>query len=198
MPPRYSVLQHCPIASTAPPAGLLGVEHHHGGSHRGQSAQRFDGFDKWPELLQRRSLKRGKPSRTARASGTAGWLRLWVRLAEALARDGPFMSEDRILDVAISLERMYELDQGKISIELRERAASFLATSTEGRGRVKRDVKQFYNVRSGIVHNRQPPPSAATRADAFTKGFEVARRSVVKLLREGRRDWNEIVIAGGN
>ena len=106
------------------------------------------------------------------------------------------MSEDRILDVAISLERMYELDQGKISVELRERAASFLATSTEGRCRVKRDVKQFYNVRSGIVHNRKPPPSAATRADAFTKGFEVARRSVVKLLREGQPDWNEIVKKG--
>ena len=106
------------------------------------------------------------------------------------------MSEDRILDVAISLERMYELDQGKISIELMERAASFLEISTEDRYRVKQDVKKFYNVRSGIVHNREEPPSAEARADAFTRGFEVARRSVVKLLRDGPPDWKEIVKKG--
>ncbi len=175
---------------------LLGLEHHNGGSHRGQPAQKFDGFDKCPELASealaeaREAFENRQGARYGRMAPIMG------RLAEALARDGPFAGEDRILDVAVSLERMYELDQGKISIELRERAASFLETSTEGRFRVKRDVKKFYNVRSGIVHNRKPPPSAATRADAFTKGFEVARRSVVKLLREGPPDWNEIVQKG--
>lgn len=171
---------------------LLGLEHHNGGSHRGQSAQRFDGFGKWPELAPkalaeaREAFENRQGERYGRMAPIVG------RLAEALARDGPFMSEDRILDVAISLERIFELDQGKISIELRERAASFLETSTEGRCRVKRDAKKFYNVRSGIVHNRKPPPSAATKAHAFTRGFEVARRSVVKLLQDGPPDWNKI------
>ena len=186
---RLATLSDCIHRSTS---RLLGLEHHNGGSHRGQSARRFDGFDKWPELAPE-ALAEAQEAFESRQGERYGRMAPIVgRLAEALARDGPFMSEDRILDVAISLERMYELDQGKISIELRERAASFLETSTESRCRVKRDVKQFYNVRSGIVHNRQPPPSAATKADAFTRGFEVARRSVVKLLRDGPPDWNKI------
>ena len=38
-----------------------------------------------------------------------------ARLSEALARNGRFAVDDRILDVAIALERMYELDGGEIS-----------------------------------------------------------------------------------
>ena len=57
---------------------------------------------------------------------------LIARLAEALARSGRFQTEDKILDVAIALERMYELEGGEISFKLRMRAASFLETSTEG------------------------------------------------------------------
>ena len=119
------------------------------------------------------------------------------RLAEALARSGRFQTEDKILDVAIALERMYELEGGEISFKLRMRATSFLETSTEGRRRVFRDVEKFYNVRSGIVHKRKKPSPAKTIGDAFTRGFEVARQSVVKLLRDGPpQDWNEMVIAG--
>ena len=51
-------------------------------------------------------------------------------------------------------------------------------------------------MRSGIEHKRKKPSSAETIAAAFTKGFEVARRSVVKLLQEGSpEDWDEMVIA---
>ena len=120
-----------------------------------------------------------------------------ARLAEALARSGRFQTEDKILDVAIALERMYELEGNEISFKLKMRAAAFLETSTEGRAQVLRDVKKFYDVRSGIVHKRKKPPSAETRAAAFTKGFEVARRSVVKLLQDGSpADWDEMVMAG--
>ena len=191
---RLATLSDCINRSAS---RLLGLEHHNGGTHRGQSAQGFDGFDKWPELAPE-ALAEAQEAFESRQGERYGRVAPIVgRLAEALARDGPFASADRILDVAISLERMYELEGRKISVELRERAASFLETSTESCCRVKRDVKQFYNVRSGIVHNRKPPPSAATRADAFTKGFEVARRSVVKLLREGPPpDWNKIVKKG--
>ncbi len=118
------------------------------------------------------------------------------RLAEALARRGRFQAEDKILDVAIALERMYELEGNEISFKLKMRAAAFLETSTAGRVQVLRDVKKFYAVRSGIVHKRKKPPSAETIAATFTKGFEVARRSVVKLLQEGApADWDEMVLA---
>ena len=63
--------------------------------------------------------------------------------------------------------------------------------------RVFRDVDEFYKARSGIVHkrNRNKQQSAEAKNEAFRKGFEVARRSVVKLLQDGSpKDWNEMVI----
>ena len=40
------------------------------------------------------------------------------RLAQSLTRSGPFALEDKILDVAITLERMYQLEGGEISFKL--------------------------------------------------------------------------------
>ena len=101
--------------------------------------------------------------------------------------------------MAIALERMYELEGGEISFKLKARAACFLETSTESRARVFQDVEQLYNARSAIVHKRKSKKRSAAEAkhEAFAKGFAVARRSVVKLLREGPpSDWNTLVIAG--
>ena len=129
-----------------------------------------------------------------------------TRLAEALARQGRFRTEDRILDVAIALERMYELDQGEISFKLKTRAASFLETRTKDRLGVFNDVQELYDARSGIVHVRggkrkQPKPKHVLereRQAAFDKGFGVARRTVVKLLKEGPPpDWNEMLLEAG-
>ena len=54
---------------------------------------------------------------------------LVARMAESRARTGPFAHQDRILDVAITLEQMYELDSGEISFKLRARAACFPPTT---------------------------------------------------------------------
>ena len=75
-----------------------------------------------------------------------------ARLAEALARQGRFRTDDRILDVAIALDRMYQLDQGEISFKLKTRAACFLETETIARLRVFEDVEELYKSRSAIVH----------------------------------------------
>ena len=126
-----------------------------------------------------------------------------ARLAEALARQGRFRNEDRILDVAVALERMYELDQGEISFKLKTRAACFLETETKNRLRVFKDVQELYDARSGIVHPRgrkrkkEKPREQLEqeRRAAFNKGFDVARRSVVKLLKEEPPlDWNEMLL----
>ena len=119
------------------------------------------------------------------------------RLSAALARTGQYADDDRILDVAIALEQMYELDQGEISFKLKVRAACFLASETRDRQRVFENVEQFYKARSGIVHHRRKESSPESKDEAFRMGFEVARNSIIKLLREGPpRDWNEVVMAG--
>ena len=176
---------------------LLGQPHYHGSYQWGRSAQSFDSLTESTDLSLD-ALNEASEAFEGRQSANYQYcVPIIARLAEALARSGRFQTDDKILDVAIALERMYELEGGEISFKLKTRAASFLETSTDGRRRVFQDIEKFYDVRSGIVHKRKKPPSAETRADAFTRGFEVARRSVVKLLRDGPpQDWNEMVIAG--
>ena len=119
------------------------------------------------------------------------------RLYEAVARTGQYAEDDRILDVAIALEQLYELDQGEISFKLRIRAACFLESETQARLCVFRKVGKLYDARSRIVHRRTKKSSLESKEEAFENGFEVARDSVVKLLLEGPpRDWNELVMAG--
>lgn len=120
-----------------------------------------------------------------------------ARLAEALTRTGQFRTDDRILDVAIALEQMYELDGGEISFKLKTRAACFLETDEPARLQVFRDLNDFYAKRSAIVHRRRKQPPPEKKADAFDKAFAIARRTVVRLLTDGPpTDWNELVIGG--
>ena len=115
------------------------------------------------------------------------------RLAEALARSGQYSAEDKILDVAIALERMYKPNSPEVTYKLRTRAACFLEPDTEGRKRVFEEIKRFYAARSEIVHRNQP--SAEKMKDAFKTGFVLARRSLVKLLQEDpSADWNGVVL----
>ena len=176
---------------------LLGQPHRRACYTFGQSAHSFDrlsvsrepcatALDEAKELFRKRNgplFRKYEP--------------IVARLAEAAARGGRFAVDDRILDVAMALERMYELDQGEIVFKLKTRAACFLESDTAGRTRVFRDVGRFYDARSAIVHNaRKKRWSKKEREAAFGEGFDVARRSLGKLLREGSpTDWNEMVIA---
>ena len=120
------------------------------------------------------------------------------RLASAVTRRGRFAEEDRILDVAMALERMYDLDQGEISFKLKIRAACFLESTTEGRTRVFKDVKALYDLRSAIVHgNKKGLGSKHQQETVFRMGFDIANRTLVKLVHEGLpANWNHLVIAG--
>lgn len=178
---------------------LLGQLHYHSGYTWGRSVGSFDRFAKSTDL----SVDALDEARTAfgyRQSANYQYCApIIARLAEGLARSGRFQIDDKILDVAIALEQMYELEGGEISFKLKARAACFLETSTESRVRVFQDVEQLYNARSAIVHKRKSKKRSAADAkhEAFTRGFAVARRSVVKLLREGPpSDWNTLVLAG--
>ena len=176
---------------------LLGQPHHRACYTFGRSAQSFDRMSVSREpcptaLDEARVLFRERNGTRFRR-----YEPIVARLAEAATRSGRFAVDDRILDVAIALERMYELDQGEIVFKLKTRAACFLESDTAGRTQVFKDVGRFYDARSAIVHSaRSKRASAKKREAAFGKGFDIARRSLGKLLREGSpADWNEMVIA---
>ena len=174
---------------------LLGQQHFHGSWTLGRSARTFDASagsceasgsameEAWRMFGKRDdvSFSRYRP--------------VIGRLAEALARNGRFAAEDRILDVAIALERIYEVDRGEIAFKLRMRAAYFLELDRNGRWQVFDEAGKLYRARSAIVHNaRQSAASRRRQEAAFKMGADLARRSIVKLSLDGPpSDWNEMV-----
>ena len=124
---------------------------------------------------------------------------IFPRLATAVSRKGRFAREDRILDVVMALERMYSLAQGEISYKLKTRASCYLESTTEARNRVFKEVRKLYDLRSAIVHGSEKKRGTIGEQEStFRAGFEIARRTLFKHLREGspaNEDWNDIVIA---
>ena len=77
------------------------------------------------------------------------------------------------------------------------RVAWYLGTDEKGRSILKKSAKEVYDARSDIVHNRPDKASPHRNRAAFAKGFDIARRSLFKLLREGwPESWDESAIAG--
>ena len=111
-----------------------------------------------------------------------------ARLVEALARQGRFGTDDRILDVAIALERLYRPKDRRISAQLQRGVAGFLGGDEEERTRTKREVKHFYDVRSAIIHgprDKRKRQLLEQRPEALRNGSELACRSVIKMLKDG-------------
>lgn len=164
---------------------LLGLADHKGSYRLGRSAQSFDELDHCPEpapkaLDEAREAHKNRSSeRYARVAKTVS------RLSDALVMDGRFSEEDRIVKVAIALEQMYDLPQGKISRELRNRASSYLGTDSASREGIRKCINEFYSARSSIVHSRSSNVPSQTNSEAFDKGFDIARRTLFKMLREG-------------
>ena len=166
--------------------GLLGQPHQRACYTFGRSVQSFDRSSAFRQpcataLDEARVLFRGRNGARFRK-----YEPIVARVAKADACSGRFAVDDRILDVAIALERMYELDQGEVVFKLKARAACFLDSGPADRTQVFRDAGRFYDARSAIVHNtRKKRWPKQEREGAFDKGFDIARRSLGKLLREG-------------
>ena len=111
---------------------LLGQGHNYGGVQWGGPVHRSSSFTASPglrteALTEARTACDERKSRHYREISP-----VVARLAEALARDGRFAAEDRVLDIATGLERMYELGGGEISHRIRTRASWFLGRDAEG------------------------------------------------------------------
>ena len=171
---------------------LLGLADHKGSHRLGRSAQSFDGFDLCPEPVPK-ALDEAKEAHKNRTSERYARVAKTVsRLSDALVMDGRFSEEDRIVKVAITLEQMYDLPQRKISRELRNRASSYLGVDSASREWIRKSVNEFYSARSSIVHSRSSNVASQTNSDAFDKGFDIARRTLFKMLLEGPPEyWGE-------
>ncbi len=167
---------------------LLGQETQSPGFYQSWSAEGFSGFDNYPEVSPKALAEALEAFRNQESTRYERMAPIVARLSEALSRNGRFASGDRILDVAMALERMYVLDEGKIGRKLRNRTARFLGTDSASKKRINDNVKELYDVRSDIVHNRLHELTPERVHSAFVEGFDIARQSLFKLLREGPPD----------
>ena len=176
---------------------LLGRAEWSPGIYQSWPAQGFDGFAGCPALSPE-ALREAREVFENRGSPRYRSLAPIVgRLAVALARDGRFALHDKIVDVSIALEGMYDLPRGGVTSALEERVSGFLGTDAGSRDRIGKSARAFYDARSAIVHSRSARASPFTNGAAFVTGFDLARRSLFKLLREGAPgDWNKLAAAG--
>ena len=166
-------------------ARLFGVDRKGPGMYQKWAADGLDGFDECPELRQA-AFEEAREAFWGRESARFQTMAPFVgRLAEALGRDGRFAINDKVVDVAIVLEGMYELPRWNKLRRLQDRVSGFLGADAEERPRIKENTRTLYETRSDIVHGGSGEVSPLRRGAAFVTGFELARRSLFKLLREG-------------
>ena len=164
---------------------LLGREKQSPGFYQSWTAEGFDGFDECPAMDPEALAEAQVAFRDRESVRYTRMAPIVTRLSEALARSGRFAVADRILDVAMALERMYVLDEGNIGRKLRNRTARLLGTDAASEQTIKDNVRELYGVRSDIIHNRLHRSTPERVHSAFIEGFDLARQSLFKLLREG-------------
>ena len=164
---------------------LLGREGQSPGIYRSWSAQGVDGFAECP-TLRAEALEDARAIFESRENARYRKLAPVIgRLAQALARDGRFAMHDKVLDVSIALEGMYDLPRQGVTNALEIRVADFLGTDAQSREQIGKTAREFYDARSAIIHNRPADATPFTNGAAFVTGFDLAQRTLFKLLREG-------------
>ena len=172
---------------------LLGLEAYCGSEYGRRSAQRFEGFEECPGLSSDALDQARAAFESRRAERYAQVGPIVSRLSEALARGEGFADEMRIVDIAIALENMYDLPKRKISPTLQNRASGYLGTDCASRERIKESVKEFYDARSNIVHGGWGNVTQERNREVFSRGFDIARRTLFKLLQEGPpKNWDQL------
>ena len=120
------------------------------------------------------------------------------RLAGWPSRDGRFVAEDRLLDTAIALETMYNLDAPAITYKLQTRAGYYLGTSRDERLEIFDKVRDFYNARSALVHGSGGRRRRVDLEKAVSDGRWLALQTLLMLLREGcAPEWDNLVMSAG-
>ncbi len=125
------------------------------------------------------------------------------RLSSSIYRNrGRFWIQDRILDAAICLEIMYQLQPPELTNKLATRAAHLLETEPDRRIEIFDQVNAFYDARSNIAHGdkgRRKGERKKKMADfeaATEIGFALASRSLRALLENGEfPKWKQLIMS---
>ncbi len=166
--------------------GLLGLAHGHGGLQPiGQVGRRHDPF-RAPPQLQTSAINLAKQAYDNRKGEEFERLEPIIhRLSEALARVGRFSANDRVLDVSQSLELVFKPKGAGISRQLQNGMADLLGFDEPHKDEIRAAIKQFYDVRSAIVHgatDARRKRHLEGRQKAFISGFNLTQQALFKMI----------------
>lgn len=184
MPHRWMMtIEGCvPRASS----DLLGLIHNCGSTRKGRPIGHLFGPFRVPPIVDPALIKNARQHVFEIDVGAYAELAPVIqRLADALARDGRYAREDKVLDVAVSLERLFKPTGRRISLDLQNAVADTLGASGESKAQFRDQVKHFYDVRSAIIHgpvDAKKKQLLTETGEAFQNGFELARASLMKKL----------------
>ncbi|MCY4573557.1 MAG: HEPN domain-containing protein [Gemmatimonadetes bacterium] len=109
------------------------------------------------------------------------------RLAASLRRTGGHAAFDKVVDIAIALEVMYQLNvsRGK-GDQLSRRARRLIGGNREDLNWIRKTAESIYAARTAVVHDGTLPENA----DHVSRdAFELARRTVLHIASSGRPEW---------
>ena len=120
-----------------------------------------------------------------------------TRLSTSLSRSSTLAAQDRVLDISIALEVLYQI-QSELTYKLATRAGWYLGSNTNERVQIGKTIRDFYGFRSDIVHGRKSDLAHGIHGQAFN----IARDTLLKHLSSRRLPdksyWDEIVMGTKN
>lgn len=116
-----------------------------------------------------------------------------TRLSTSLSRSGTLAAQDRVLDISIALEVLYQI-QSELTYKLTTRAGWYLGSNTNERVQIGKTIRDFYGFRSDIVHGRKSDLAHGIHGQVFN----IARDTLLKHLSSRRLPdkpyWDEVVM----
>ncbi|MBL4749099.1 MAG: hypothetical protein JKX71_00705 [Amylibacter sp.] len=108
------------------------------------------------------------------------------RLSKSMRKEGRFSSEDRVLDLAIVLERLFKPNPNRkvgTLTQLQNSLVECLDCDEDDKDKLRGEMKHLYEVRSAIVHgpNKEKNRTRLKELDkAWRAGFKFTREAVLK------------------
>ena len=154
--------------------------------------------DGWEELFGAMAQQRRRYSRNKKQLDQLDYA--ISRIAASYSRAGRFRLADKVIDIAIALEVIYEANDRGIFGKLRDRAASLLASDTAKPEDITKKMRAFYRARSAIVHGGRLVANEFDEKteEAIRHGLDMARQTISALLERGETpDWDQFVLSSG-
>ena len=103
---------------------------------------------------------------------------------------------DQLIELRVALEALYLRDSGgELSYRLAARGAWHLGVSVEARKSHYQTLREVYRRASKVVHGQQLKDTELV--DSLVKdGQDACREGILKMLKEGEPDWNDLLLGG--